>query len=69
MTIVFMEACHLVLSVLSAVLFLMEITLRTQKQAGKASSCILPRLLVVCLFQLLRVGCTVVTFCQCLLMV
>ena len=69
MTIVFMGACHLVLSVLSAVHFLMEMVLPAPKQAGKAFSCILQRLLVVCLLQFPRVACMVVIFCQCLLMV
>jgi hypothetical protein len=69
MTIVFMGVCHLVLSVLSAVHFLMEMVLQALKQAGKAYSCTLQRLLVLCLFQLLRVACMVLIFCQCLLTV
>lgn len=68
-TIVFMGVCRLVLSALSAARFLMEMFLQALKQAGKAFSCIQPRLPIMCLFQHLRVVCMVVIFCQCLLVV
>jgi hypothetical protein len=68
MTIVFMEVCHLVLSVLSTAHFLTETVLQALKQAGKAFSCVLWRLHIVCLFQFLRAACMVVISCRCLLM-
>ncbi|KAG8058647.1 hypothetical protein GUJ93_ZPchr0002g26096 [Zizania palustris] len=69
MTVVSMGLEHWVLSVSSEMPLLREITIQTLKQAAthpvEAFSCILWRLLVVWQSQLLRVGCMVVTFCQC----